>query len=552
MKLNIFITTIVLAVAAVSTVSASTNTLSNQQTPSIDLTQDLNQSYEEYKRQAHISYNTYKEEAINRYLDFRDSVLLEFVKSMKKPWKSETRKPAVPRPVDNSIAPEITTIEEGKKRAAQNNNSNSEPKFQTIDMTKKPTPSASNANGANEVKIKSSVVVPNLDDIPQAEPFVPVITNPEVEPAIFNFMFYGTILSARLDDRCKFKIGSVDNDGIARTMAAIVSNDLFNYTLGDCISIREKYKLCDWAYIQMLLSLSEEFFGGATNEATLLAGYLYCMSGYKMRYAYDTNNEIRILFACDQVICGMPFISLKTDNYRNYYILNGSKDTNKDGLLVCDYSFPQEQSMSLYVKEVPLFDAEYNDFSMKLHSFPINLNYRINKNLMDFYESYPVPRTGNDLYSKWEYYARTPLSNEAKEAIYPVLRKEFEGKSELESVNIIMDWIETYKYGYDTEIWGYDRAFFPDETLFYPSSDCEDHAILFTRLVGDLLGLKTAFVYYPGHLAAAVKFTGEVAGDYIIHDNEKYTVCDPTIYYGSAGRTMKDVNNDEATIIVLQ
>ena len=65
------------------------------------------------------------------------------------------------------------------------------------------------------------------------------------------------------------------------------------------------------------------------------------------------------------------------------------------------------------------------------------------------------------------------------------------------------------------------------------------------------IGLKTALIYYPGHLAAAVQFNGDVAGDYIEYKGAKYTVCDPTIYYGKAGRTMRGVSNDQATIIIL-
>ena len=38
------------------------------------------------------------------------------------------------------------------------------------------------------------------------------------------------------------------------------------------------------------------------------------------------------------------------------------------------------------------------------------------------------------------------------------------------------------EYGYDDEIWGKDRLFFADETIHYPFSDCEDRAILFSRL----------------------------------------------------------------------
>ena len=68
----------------------------------------------------------------------------------------------------------------------------------------------------------------------------------------------------------------------------------------------------------------------------------------------------------------------------------------------------------------------------------------------------------------------------------------------------------------------------------------------------DLLGLETALIYYPGHLASAVCFTESVAGDYFNVSGKKFTVCDATIYYSGAGRTMKGMDNKQATVILVK
>lgn len=93
--------------------------------------------------------------------------------------------------------------------------------------------------------------------------------------------------------------------------------------------------------------------------------------------------------------------------------------------------------------------------------------------------------------------------------------------------------------------------FFADETLYYPSCDCEDRAILFTRLIRDLLGLKTALIYYPGHLASAVCFTENVAGDYLLLEDNRYLICDPTYINAPVGKTMPDMDNKKAKVILL-
>lgn len=135
--------------------------------------------------------------------------------------------------------------------------------------------------------------------------------------------------------------------------------------------------------------------------------------------------------------------------------------------------------------------------------------------------------------------------------IYPILRKAIEGKTEHEAADIIIDFCESFDYKLDDEMWGHDRAFYPDETLHYFYSDCEDHAILFTRLIRDLLGLQTGLIYYPGHLAALVVFNESVPGDYYEYQGKKWMVCDPTYFYVGVGKQAPNVDTSKAVLIPL-
>ena len=101
-------------------------------------------------------------------------------------------------------------------------------------------------------------------------------------------------------------------------------------------------------------------------------------------------------------------------------------------------------------------------------------------------------------------------------------------------------------------MWGDDRAFFAEESLFYPYCDCEDRSILFTRLVRDLLGLKCILVYYPGHLASAVCFNQHVAGDYIELGGKRFVIADATYVNAPVGATMPKMDNSTAKVIMLE
>ena len=121
-----------------------------------------------------------------------------------------------------------------------------------------------------------------------------------------------------------------------------------------------------------------------------------------------------------------------------------------------------------------------------------------------------------------------------------------------EAVQQILWWVQTgFEYEYDEKVWGYDRAFYPEETLFYPYADSEDRSILLARLVRDVVGIDVVLIYYSAdHLAAAVDFTDAVVvGDFLKLEDRRFIICDPSYIGGHVGETMPTMKNSETTII---
>ena len=418
-----------------------------------------------------------------------------------------------------------------------------------------PKPSKPRNNGSiagvGRIKIDEVIEVPSIKARVQPKPFVPVII-PEGTTVTqkCEFDFFGSHIAIAIDDDCRFKLESNTNQGVSKAVGALAKNDKYTVVLQDCLDAREKLKLNDWAYYSMLIKLGETFFGGKCNEATLLSAYLYCMSGYQMRFAFDrSTRKLLILVACDQLVSGAPYC--RYDGVK-FFIFSNEANSGSIELEWCTYALPKEKAMSLWMKDEPQFADDARLVKHRPYQAAQPVAYKVNKNLIDFYDTYPVPSTDGDEYSRWIYYAQTPMSENAQATVYPELRKQLAGKSTFEQLRTIMYFIEGYRYGYDDEVWGHDRAFFPDETLFYPMSDCEDHAILLSRLVRDLMGLPTALVYYPGHLAAAVCVDEDIPGDYLVTGNTKYLVCDPTIYYGDPGKTMTQMMGKPAKLILIK
>jgi len=79
-----------------------------------------------------------------------------------------------------------------------------------------------------------------------------------------------------------------------------------------------------------------------------------------------------------------------------------------------------------------------------------------------------------------------------------------------------------FKYKTDNENFVREKPLFPEETLYYEYSDCENRSILFAHLVQELLVLEVIGLNYPGHIATAVRFNTNVTGDYITYNEKKY------------------------------
>ena len=125
-----------------------------------------------------------------------------------------------------------------------------------------------------------------------------------------------------------------------------------------------------------------------------------------------------------------------------------------------------------------------------------------------------------------------------------------QGKNEADAANILINFVQTaFQYQRDEQQFGYEKPFFVEELFYYPYSDCEDRAMLYSYLVRKLLGLDVVLLDYPDHIATAVRFKGNVGGDYVMVGGQKYIVCDPTYIGASIGMTMPQFKTVAAKVL---
>jgi hypothetical protein len=128
-----------------------------------------------------------------------------------------------------------------------------------------------------------------------------------------------------------------------------------------------------------------------------------------------------------------------------------------------------------------------------------------------------------------------------------------EGKSEKEAVDYLLGFSQkAFSYKTDDDQLGREKYMLPEETLWYPYSDCEDRSFLFAYLVRGILKLDVVGLNYPGHVATAVRFSENVSGDYVVVNNPKYIVCDPTYINASAGMAMPKFKQQTPTVVEIR
>lgn len=470
-------------------------------------------AYEKAREKTEKNYNKARNKAQKRYENARDRANKRYVKALEKAWKRYEKVTVHPAPKD-------------------------EPPLPPVVAPPKPEPPID-----RPIQVDPTPVAPPPAPEPQPEPISP--PEPPVEPiATFAFNWFGTPTSVRRP--ADITMAGPTPQNIADAWNAM-SGPAYDAMLQDCLTLRRDRGLCDWAYLTLVSDLASALYGKATPSAEMLKAYLLAQSGYHVRLGVK-NGALRAMFGSRHIIYNREYI-----NDGGTYLYPLTPVEGQGGWQITEASMPNEQPVSLYVDRLPrLASRSAGTRGLKSKAYPqAAATVSSDANMMDFYSSYPSSFVNNDVMTRWQQYALTPLSPGAA-PLTDALRAAISGKSQLEAVNIILNFVQTaFEYEYDDKVWGQDRAFFPDETIRYPYSDCEDRSILFTRLVRDLTGLKTALLFYPGHLASAVEFTEPVKGDYLTIGNRRLVVCDPTYINAPVGLTMPGMDNATAKVILL-
>lgn len=362
-------------------------------------------------------------------------------------------------------------------------------------------------------------VVTPIGDVPAIPKTIPSDVE-AISRGSFPFRFYGRTYKVRYDDH-DIPLPSVGEQDVAKAWdeLAVSATPL----LDDCLTIRDSESLCDWAYLQLIDSLSTAIYPSSMNKRELLFGFLMGMSGYNIRFG-RSGDDLTCLYATEQIIYARPYFSKDGAYFFRHRPGQGS-------LELSDSAPEATRPLDFRLTKSPAF-ASGLEQARHIETGGIGLDFKIPQSLLDFYASYPH----TEMYIK----ADAPVSEAVKETVYPALSSSISGLGEVDAVNKLLGFVQgLMEYRTDGSRWGYEKWSFPEESFYYLCGDCDDHAILFSRLVRDLVGLDVLLVECEvdgaSHETTAVRLSEPLNGDTILYQGDVYYCCEPTSNVAKVG-----------------
>lgn len=376
--------------------------------------------------------------------------------------------------------------------------------------------------------------------IPESEP-EPEPTedpSPEADPELADFRtmnteFYHTGTEIPVDpDLADADLpgGGYDEEAIGEFWQ-IAGTARYEPTIDALLNQKSRLGLNDWGFAKLTWKTGLDIFDGSRDHANLFTWFVLTKTGYMTRIGHN-EEQIYLLLATESRVYGANYFDLGGVRYYALSFDDVPPETGQLYTYTKDYP-DTDRKISLTVEQLPAIENEPLERTLEFQyaGNDYEISVQVDQNLIRYYEFYPQ----TDL----EVYFNAPVTRQTAEELLTQLEPIVEDMPETHAVNLILRFVQTaFGYKIDPDNFGREKPLFPEETLFYDYSDCEDRAILFSYLVRNLLGMEVIGLRYPGHIATAVRFQSDIEGDAVNYEGERFLISDPTFVNADIGMEM--------------
>jgi hypothetical protein len=300
--------------------------------------------------------------------------------------------------------------------------------------------------------------------------------------------------------------------------------------------------LNDWGYAVLINKLAQQIYPASDNARVLFNWFVLTKSGYKSRVAYN-ERDVFILISSFQRLYDVTYFTLDGERY---YAVSFDGIARMPGrVFTYDGHYPDAgKSLDMIIRNQAASDR---DIEKRLLSFEYggkryDIEAKYSRSQIDFLDTYP--QLGLDVYFDSE------VAETTGSALLQQLASAIENMDEQQALNFLLRFVQTsFKYKTDDMQFGEENYLFPEETIYYPYSDCEDRSVFFAWLVRSLTGLEVVGLNYPGHVATAVHMAEAPKGDTVTYDDRQFVVADPTFINARLGMTMPEYRHAAPEVI---
>lgn len=392
--------------------------------------------------------------------------------------------------------------------------------------------------------------------IPEPEPAPTVIPEPETRPVVpepeelpdepsgREAVFFGKSVTLYQEPIRVPRLRSTAHRDVADFWRGLTGK--MSDVIEDLGRIKNELDLDDWGAYRLAYELAPYYVGDITeNERVVFSVFILSQRGFKCRMGQSGNKLYPLLATVDKLF-NVWTIEIPRESTMYYVVTND----RLDHVNVCNADFPSASRKLDITPTRRLPDIggsrssitrSWDDYNGSDYSCTINYDPEI----VRYLDSYPC--------IDFKKYAEGPVDSVGMSTLMEQLEAQMENMDTEAKLNHLLHFVQfAFPYKTDGDNYGYEKWNFPDATLVADFCDCDDRAILWCRLVKELVGVETALVHYPGiHLAAAAAIEAAPGQTTVSAQNRTYVLCDPTYMGADAGMEMPPLAGRSRTVIPL-
>lgn len=294
------------------------------------------------------------------------------------------------------------------------------------------------------------------------------------------------------------------------------------------LAFKKEKQLDDWLFYQLIRTTAESISPKKENyhRYTLYKWFLLNQTGYSAvaRLRKDT---LLLYVQSNENVYDIPSMLYNQEQYicLNYHDYGNNIDF-KQGRFQDIKVMAQHiaaKGFSYKINRMPDFNPESYEvkpiqfaYGQRNYEFKVKVNKSINK----LFNNYPSVEYAMQF--------TAPLSSATYQSLIPALKQTVAKMNQKKGVDYLMHLTRSsFAFENDASLYGKDKRFSPEQTLFSEYSDCEDRAAFFFYLVKEIYNLPMIVLSYPQHVTVAIQFDTP-QGNPIVYKGNQYSVCEPT------------------------